>query len=43
MVDYIVKNLELSELGKAIIILGLAREARLTLRLLLTYKLAKRK
>lgn len=43
MVDYTIKSLELSELGKAIIILGLAREARLTLQLLLTYKLTKRK
>ncbi|SDL47592.1 hypothetical protein [Streptococcus equinus] len=43
MIDYIIKSLKLSELAKVLLILGLAREARLTLKLLLTYRLTKRK
>ena len=43
MIDYIVKNLESKELATVLIILGLVREVRLMIKLLLSYKLAKRK
>ncbi|WP_265588254.1 hypothetical protein [Streptococcus acidominimus] len=43
MMEHIIKNLKPEELGTVLIVLGLAREARLITKTILAYKLAKNK
>lgn len=42
MMEHIIKNLKPEELGTVLIVLGLAREARLITKTILAYKLAKK-
>lgn len=43
MMEHIIKNLEPEELGTVLLILGLAREARLLTKAILAYRLATKK